>query len=385
MDTSFIITIQKLAAEQGKEALLNPAKCKALLADYARGEYKKESRLLLQVLETGCQNAIATSTDLSAVKIKIVKKLQEEEYLSEAFACDVVDLLGLVLRNDATHIQIQQTVTTAPPGGIQKQEFSNQSNVISGEMVLVPGGRFTMGSPAAEEDRSDDEVQHRVTVSVFYMGKYEVTQAEYEAIMGTNPSKFKGARLPVERVSWYEAVEYCNKRSAKEGLTPAYKANGDNVAWKKNANGYRLPTEAEWEYACRAGTITPFTTGSNITTGEANYNGNYPYNGNWPYNAKGAYRKTTTDVGSFTANKWGLHDMHGNVYEWCWDWYGNYPSGAQTDPAGAVPGADRVVRGGSWDSNGRNLRSAHRGYGGPGDRLRDLGFRLVCPKFRVKR
>jgi formylglycine-generating enzyme required for sulfatase activity len=213
------------------------------------------------------------------------------------------------------------------------------------------------------------------------MGKYEVTQKEYQEVMGTNPSNFKGdlpaqaGNLPVEQVSWYDAVEYCNKRSQKEGLTPAYTINGTNVTWNRNANGYRLPTEAEWEYACRAGTVSPFSTGNNITTSQANYDGNYPYNNN----AKGEYRQKTTPVGSFQANPWGLHDMHGNVWEWCWDWKGDYPSGAQSDPVGASSGSNRVIRGGSWGNLGRNLRSADRGSYTPSNRNYIIGFRLVRP------
>jgi formylglycine-generating enzyme required for sulfatase activity len=219
-------------------------------------------------------------------------------------------------------------------------------------------------------------VQHQVTISkAFYLGKYEVTQKEYEAVMGTNPSYFKGTNLPVERVSWYDAIEYCNKRSKREGLTPAYTRNGDNVTWNKNANGYRLPTEAEWEYACRAGTTTPFNTGSNITTDQANYNGNNPYNGNM----NGRNRGETTEVGSFSPNKWGLYDMHGNVWEWCWDRYGDYRGGAQTNPDGAVSGSNRVVRGGSWRDGAGGLTSAYRVNYYPGFRFDILGFRLVRP------
>jgi formylglycine-generating enzyme required for sulfatase activity len=249
-----------------------------------------------------------------------------------------------------------------------------QSAVPDG-FVRIEGGTFTMGSPSTEVDRQDNEAQHQVTVNGFYMGKYEVTQAEYEAVMGTNPSSFKGAKLPVERVSWFDAVEYCNKRSVKEGLSPAYPRNGDSVTWNKNATGYRLPTEAEWEYACRAGTTTPFSTGSNITTAQSNYEGNYPYNNN----AKGTYREKTTEAGSFAANKWGLYDMHGNVWEWCWDRSGDYSSGAQSNPDGAVSGFYRVVRGGSWRGGGQGLRSAFRGNDTPSHRFIDLGFRLVRP------
>jgi formylglycine-generating enzyme required for sulfatase activity len=247
-----------------------------------------------------------------------------------------------------------------------------------------------MGSPANEPERFSDEIQHRVAVSGFYMAKYQVTQAEYEAVMGTNPSYFKGANLPVENVSWYDAVEYCNRLSQREGLSPAYTINKsrsdpnnrndyDDVRWlvtvNPNANGYRLPTEAEWEYACRAGTITPFNTGNNITTGNANYDGNYPYNNN----AKGIYRERTTPVGSFAPNPWGLYDMHGNVWEWCWDWYGEYPVSSQTDPRGAVSGAARVMRGGGWGYTARYIRSAFRDNSTPSDRYGSIGFRLVRP------
>jgi formylglycine-generating enzyme required for sulfatase activity len=254
---------------------------------------------------------------------------------------------------------------------------SAQSNVPD-TFVRINGGTFMMGSPANEPERYNDEVQHQVTVSSFYMGKYEVTQKEYEEVMGTNHSYFKGPNLPVECVSWYDAVEYCNKRSQKEGLTPAYTISdaGYNrtVTWNRNANGYRLPTEAEWEYACRAGTTGPFSTGNNITTDQANYNGNHPYNNS----AKGTYRGKTTPVGSFAPNPWGLYDMHGNVFEWCWNWYGDYSSGAQTDPAGAASGSNRVVRGGGWDSYASYARSAYRRFIlDPSDQGYIIGFRIV--------
>jgi len=251
-------------------------------------------------------------------------------------------------------------------------------------MLRINGGTFTMGSHDNEVDRKSDEIQRQVTVSAFWMGKYEVTQKEYQKIMGHNPSYFKGDNLPVESVTWFDAVEYCNKRSQKEELTPVYTITGRipatgypitgaTVTANWNANGYRLPTEAEWEYACRAGTTTPFNTGNNITTSQANYNGNYPYNNN----AIGEYREKITPVGNFPANAWGLHDMHGNVLEWCWDWYGDYAIGAQTDPRGAASGSYRVVRDGGWFNFGQHLRSAGRIYGNPSNWYYGIGFRVV--------
>lgn len=143
--------------------------------------------------------------------------------------------------------------------------------------LLIAGGTFNMGSPDSEAWRSIDEIQHSVTVGDFYMSAYEVTQQEYQNVMGNNPSSFSGENLPVENISWLDAVAYCNARSEQEGLTPAYTIDGASVSWERSANGYRLPTEAEWEYACRAGTITPFNTETSISAEEANYYGTYPY------------------------------------------------------------------------------------------------------------
>ena len=239
-----------------------------------------------------------------------------------------------------------------------------------------------MGSPANGSGRGTNKTQRQVSVSSFYMGKYEVTQKEYQEIMGSNPSNFKGPNLPVERVSWFDAIEYCNRLSERDGLTPAYTISGSGkkrtASWNRSANGYRLPTEAEWEYACRAETSGPFSTGNNITTSQANYDGNYPYN----KNEKGEYRQKTTPVGSFAANPWGLYDMHGNVWEWCWDWYGAYPkvtaeNAVQKDPLGASSGSSRVLRGGSWYNIGRHLRSTARNSFSPSSRSSDTGFRLA--------
>jgi formylglycine-generating enzyme required for sulfatase activity len=224
------------------------------------------------------------------------------------------------------------------------------------EMVFVKGGTFTMGCTSEQSNCFDNEKTiHQVTLSDFQIGKYEVTQKQWQFIMGSNPCIFKGDNLPVENVSWNDLQEFIQKLNQKTGKT------------------YRLPTEAEWEYACRAGTSTPFYTGNNLTTSQANYDGNYPYNNN----PKGEYRAKTIPVGSFAPNAWGLYDMHGNVWEWCNDWYGNYSSGSQSNPQGASSGSSRVLRGGSWDFIARRCRSASRNDYAPGIRSGNIGFRLA--------
>ena len=252
------------------------------------------------------------------------------------------------------------------------------------EFVLIEGGSFVMGSPASEFLREKDEVQHDVTVGGFYMACREVTQREYRELMSASPSEFAGDELPVENVTWFDAIAYCNARSAKERLSPAYAVDGTRVTWDRGADGYRLPTEAEWEYAARAGGTTPFSTGEDVGQTQANYYGNYPYGIERHYFSQGEmavppgrYRGGTVPVGSFAANVWGLHDMHGNVGEWCWDWYGAYPEGAASDPAGSDPGVYRVSRGGGWNDFGRHLRSAYRSPYPPELGTFNVGFRLV--------
>jgi formylglycine-generating enzyme required for sulfatase activity len=265
-------------------------------------------------------------------------------------------------------------------------------------MTLVKGGKFMMGSPAdqAEKGRNIDEVQHEVTVSSFYMSKYEVSQAEYkaytDAIKTTHTNNFTGDNLPVEQVSWYDAVEYCNWLSGVEGLSPAYEiTKGDESAqdmwtvnWDKSANGYRLPTEAEWEYACRAvdpdaPTYPPFNTGVNITMEQANFNGTSSYNGQ---NTGGTYKGKTMAVDSFQKNKFGLYNIHGNVFEWCRDWYDTdyYKAGEASDPDGPPVSNARVVRGGNYLVFAEFLHSAYRTYYNPMSSYYFLGFRLVRPE-----
>jgi formylglycine-generating enzyme required for sulfatase activity len=215
-----------------------------------------------------------------------------------------------------------------------------------------------MGSPKEEPGRSDDETLHKVTLTKgFYMQTTQITQKQWQAVMGSNPSHFKhDVNCPVEQVSWDDTQDFIRKLNEKEG-----------------ENKYRLPTEAEWEYACRAGTTTPFYFGKCLSAYQANYNGKYPLEGC----PKGQYRRKTTPVASFPPNAWGLYDMHGNVWEWCQDWYKEYTADAVTDPIGPGSGLSRVFRGGCWNYSAQNCRTARRNGISPDVRHNSLGFRLV--------
>jgi formylglycine-generating enzyme required for sulfatase activity len=231
------------------------------------------------------------------------------------------------------------------------------------EMIRIEGGTFIMGSPSNEQGRNSSEgPQHQVTVSSFYIAKFPVTQTEYQEIIGRNPSHNKGPALPVEQVNWFEAVEYCNKLSEKEGLTPVYTVNGNNVTWNIEADGYRLPTEAEWEYACRAGTQTPYNNGTSAD--EAGWH-------------IGNSSARTHPVGEKQSNAWGLYDMLGNVLEWCWDWLGNYSTEENNNPIGPASGTSRVYRGGCWSFQANQIRSAYRFGNSPTMRSFLVGFRIA--------
>jgi formylglycine-generating enzyme len=226
------------------------------------------------------------------------------------------------------------------------------------EMVWCPPGEFLMGSPASEADRQDDETEHRVILTKgFWLAKTEATQAQWQSVMGSNPSEFTGVDLPVESVSWDDVQGWLQKMNQKTSLPSGW-------AWS-------LPTEAQWEYACHAGTETPFSFGSVLNGKEANCNGNYPYG----TSVTGPYLEKTAKVGSYAANAWGLHDMHGNVKEWCADYYGDYASGTATDPQGATSGSKRVHRGGGWSYDAQFCRAAIRNKNWPLIRNFYLGFR----------
>lgn len=269
--------------------------------------------------------------------------------------------------------QRQEWVMTESPGyGWQRVE--DLGNGVQLELVEILGGSFQMGSPKDEPERYEDEdPQHQVTLNDFFIGNYPVTQAQWRAVaallqvnqeLDPDPSNFKGDNRPVEQVSWHDAMEFCARLSMKTGRE------------------YSLPTEAEWEYACRAGTTTPFHFGEMITTDLANYDGSYTYNDG----PKGTDRGETTLIASFPANAWGLYDMHGNVWEWCADhWHGSYADKPQElKQDGNVPwrsadkDSNRSLRGGSWFNYPWYCRSAIRGYDRPVERPDYYGFRVVC-------
>ena len=241
---------------------------------------------------------------------------------------------------------------------LQSQPPKEITNSIGMKLVLIPKGKFMLGSPESEEDRDDDETQHEVTISKdYYLGVHEVTQAQYEKVTGANPSYFQGDEIkgsssnhPVEQVSWEDAVEFCKKLSD----LPEEKAAG---------RVYRLPTEAQWEYACRAGSKTAYSFGESSKS-----LGDYAW---FDVNSQ------THPVGEKKANAWGLYDMHGNVLEWCSDWYGEYPKDAVSDPRGPKEGSRRVDRGGGWYYEAADCRSANRVGLDPSTHSIYFGFRVA--------
>ena len=232
------------------------------------------------------------------------------------------------------------------------------------ELVRVPAGFFEMGSHPGEHGRSPDERNHPVTLTrPFDLGRTPVTQAAYVVVTGVRPSLYAGEHRPVDQVSWFDAVAFCNSLSVREGLTPAYRVEGRGVTWDRDAPGFRLPTEAEWEYAARAG-------------------GRGPFAGDLSLDQVGWWRRDgnagTSEVARLRPNAWGLYDMTGNVWEWCWDVFAPFPDGPATDPAGPPSGTFRLNRGGSWgETEPRLLRVAARDGNGPDAKQSNLGFRIA--------
>lgn len=269
------------------------------------------------------------------------------------------------------------TITTSQ---VQLQYYEEvlATGILPLRMIQIPAGSFVMGSPEDEEERMAWEgPQYQVTLQPFFMAQYLVTQTQWRHVaampqvnreLKPKPSKFEGNLHPVEQVSWYDAVEFCNRLTLHSDRQ------------------YRLPTEAEWEYACRAGTTTPFNCGNTITTDLANYRGvdneRYSWSGSYSDGPKGEYRQTTTPVDHFRGgNTYGLCDMHGNVWEWCLDhWHDDYESALNNGSAWLSDSntTNRVRRGGSWSYNPKHCRSACRSSSGPDDCLSHIGFRIVC-------
>jgi formylglycine-generating enzyme required for sulfatase activity len=431
MNTNLLNIVKQIIADYGEAILKDPQRLKALFGDLAKDEPKPLRLAFGRCIESGAYTALKTAPDTAERALRkkeIAQRVNDEQGLDIRFCTDALDILetalygairpkppvcktcgeklqegwkacphcGAAAGNTAPSLspQTPTTASTEPPeknntarnvlitvaiiimGVIIWAVYTNNSDQsvsstpvpvptpapAPNNMVRIPGGTFQMGN---NNGGSDEKPAHTVTVSAFYMGKYEVTQREWQEVMGSNPSSFKGDNLPVEDVSWLEVIEYCNKRSIREGRTPAYTVNGTSVSWNRNANGYRLPTEAEWEYAARGSqAVTVSYSGSNNIDVVAWYGGN---SGN-----------KTHPVGTKQPNSFGLYDMSGNVWEWCWDWHGAYASGSQNDPQGPATGSDRVIRGGSWNDDASFCALSFR-FSIGGGRIYYLGFRVACP------
>ena len=323
--TLFFVTDQKRFLELAKYDLIKAYEktikdCLKMKLDVEAEGFSKE----LEELKAGKVKAVAKP------EIKVEEKKAKPIFLEAPFSAET-----------AKSAQMELAKSLGKP----MEAKIDLGKGVKLEMVLIPAGKFMMGSPGAEVGRRENETQHEVTLTKpFYMGKYEVTQEQWQVIMGSNPSETKGARFPVNKVSWNDCQQFIKKLNAK--------TNG----------GYRLPTESEWEYACRAGTQTVFYFGDSLTKSDANY---------------GPGGKSIA-VGSYKPNAFGLYDMHGNVFEWCEDWFGSYPEESVTDPKGAATGTRRGLRGGAFNGGEGGLRSSFRNdFDPPGFGYSIIGFRLV--------
>ncbi len=347
----------------------------------ARG---KLGRLILAAYETNPGNQELRDFYQSTIQQKFILNAASVGFTTDIGIGSAIPILTPT--TDALQKFTFEVVTVNRRGEIIKKEpkqaqyFTELGNGINLEMVAIPGGTFLMGSPEGE-GYDDEKPQHEVTVEPFFIGKYPVTQVQWRAVaalprvdrdLKPDPSYFKGDNRPVEYISWFDAVEFCARLS------------------KVTGKDYRLPSEAEWEYACRAGTTTPFHFGETITTELANYCGTDEkigetlYQGYYGEGPLGIYRRETTPVGLFPANPFGLHDMHGNLWEWCIDhWHENYEEAPTNGNAWIVNNENdnrigRLLRGGSWYYNPEYCRSANRNRNSPDNDDYDIGFRVVC-------
>jgi len=324
--------LQYVITQYGRSLCDEPKCCEEMLWDLCP-EYKREVNVLVSALKENVAAELITATADVFLKELLLKRLTQRLYdnlgIAEKFAQWSVESWILALT------QYKEPLTGA-------------------DFVYIPPGEFMMGSPEDESGRCENEILHRVRLTRgFYIQTTQIKQGQWKKLMGNNPYYFKGEYLPVENVSWNDAVEFCEKLSRNTDRT------------------YRLPTEAEWEYACRAGTQTVYNWGDRADCSRANYG-----NG-WSEECKGKNPGKTMPVASFLSNAWGLYDMHGNVWEWCNDWYGDYPTDSVVDPMGPSSGSDRVLRGGGWIGSAEFCRSATRFGYSPDLRDSYVGFRPV--------
>jgi len=318
----------------------------------------------LQVQQAAISAVVTTTFEYdSRSGIAVPREMREQYTLANGNRVHMVATYGHFRRFD---VSADEDIHTPPPAVVEPWTGIT--------LVEVPAGRFTMGTPSSEAGRNEDEMLHDVELTrSFLLGRFEVTQQEWRTVMGNAPSHFAacGSRCPVENVSFDEVQQFMARLNARTTT-----ASGQAVRLR-----FRLPSEAEWEYACRANTTGPFSTGENVTTAQANYNGTFPY----PPAGKAAagdFRKQPVAVGSFPFNPLGLADMHGNVWEWTADWYGPYSEihAANIDPRGAAGSDKRVIRGGSWAFDGNSARCGLRYTHAPKDRGYSLGFRVAAER-----
>jgi len=351
--------LQYIITQYGRAICDDHRRCEALLRDLCP-ENKREVNVLVIALKSKVAEDLmkaSASIPKELLFARLVKRLEDDYGLAGKISQWAVETWAFALGISLHPLPSSSVIKPPPQPLTQNKPDSGFKNSLGMKFVYIQPGTFMMGSPPYEPGRYDDEILHKVTLTKgFYMQTTQVTQRQWKAIMGNNPSRFKDCdNCPVEQVSWNDVQKFINKLNRKEGT-----------------DKYRLPTEAEWEYAWRAGTTTPFSFGRCLSTDQANYNGNYPLEGC----PKGQYREKTVPVGSFAPNAWGIYDMHGNVWEWCQ--YSNdaiYMS-EQTDPIYTGSGSPRVIRGGSWYRYAQFCRSANRSSS-PDYRSSDIGFRAV--------
>lgn len=319
--------------------------------EYSFSTYQVGGKPVAKLLDEDASAKVANGIR-TAVKELLVNQQREERLSSKSLPNRAISVSALK----------EQSLPIA-----KSQSFTiNLTDRIPLEMIAIPGGKFWMGSPDGEGN-DYEQPRHEVTIAAFFMSKYPITQTQYQAVMGKNPASLKeqGENLPVGQVSWYEAIAFCQELSSR-GI------RGESLDYQ-----FSLPSEAQWEYACRAGTETPFYFGETISTEQANYDGNYVYGSG----KKGIHRKQVTEVGIFPPNAFGLYDMHGTVWEWCADhWHDNYEDAPKDGSVwlSASNDSNRLLRGGSWIDYPRTCRSAFRISNSPDDRYDYFGFRVVC-------